>query len=609
MTRLLPLVLILLCSGVMAQKSPASLQQHHFEKTAVKPKHFKIVEPQQLSEQKKPAKPVQQTTKATYNEMIIGNTQYDLQSNSSVQNRVFRSGDNISATWTQSWQTSPFADRGTGYNTSADDGLVWNDIPLERVEAIRTGWSSIVETGDGRQVIICHEFPLQLYMAYKDPGDSDWTESYIDTNVPEGVSWASVAAGGANGNSIHMFYLTMPGANQSTVPTLTYEGMDGALLYSRSTDQGDTWDMHEVILEGMDSTQFLGFRADAYAIHARGDKVAFAVFNDFGDSFIMISEDNGDTWDKRILIDFPVDLYTGDDEIIDLDEDELADTLYNSDNSGAVFIDQSGMTHVTYGHMRYLDDVLADDQWTYFPFTDGLAYWNEDMDDNSWEDIAFAEDVDDSGVLEFSDDIGTYFMSLTGMPQFAQDSNGDLFISYSGVVESHTTGAQNFRHLYFMKSEDGGESWSTPVDGTPDEEFIGYEHVFACMAPDVDDKLHIVYQRDQEPGLHVRGDLDPVDLNDIVYLWVTTDLNFEVGINEISLDVNVYPNPVENQLWIETDTRMIGYSIMDQSGRLVAQTNSILERGPVDVSFLSAGTYFLSIQTESGQQFAQFVKK
>jgi hypothetical protein len=55
-------------------------------------------------------------------------------------------------------------------------------------------------------------------------------------------------------------------------------------------------------------------------IYAKGDKVAFAEFNDFGDSFIMISDDNGTTWSKRILVDFPVDMYVVDTGI-DLDND------------------------------------------------------------------------------------------------------------------------------------------------------------------------------------------------------------------------------------------------------------------------------------------------
>jgi ribosomal protein L24E len=612
MPKLLLSLFMLLTVTAFSQKTATKIPANLANRSAVKPAYSEHT-PQldhELRDQKVvKKKPTQSTAKATYNEMIIGNTQYDLQSNYSVQNRFIKAGDDLAAIWTMSWQVSPFGDRGTGYNSSADDGLVWSDIPTERVETIRTGWPNMLITGDGRQVVLCHEYPVQLFMAYKDPGDVEWTESYIDTDVPEGVSWSRAASGGTDGNTIHLIYSTVPTANQTDVPTVTYQGLDGALLYSRSTDQGDTWDIHEVILEGMDSTNYLGCQVDGYAIHARGDKVAFAVFNSFSDSFVMISEDNGDTWTKKTLVDFPVDLYTGDDEIIDLDEDMLADTVYNSDNTGAVFVDQSSKVHVTYGNMRYLDDVLGDDQWSYFPFTDGLAYWNEDMDEDTRVDIAFSEDVDESGVLELSDDIGTYFMSMTSMSQIAQDSNGDLFVSYSGVIESHTTGTQNFRHLYFMKSEDGGDNWSTPVDGTPDEEFIGYEAIHGTMVPDVDDKLHVMYQRDQEPGWHVRGDLDPVDLNDIVYLWVTTDLNFEVGVAELPVQFEIYPNPAKDQIRVDIDAEINFYSITDLSGRVIQTGNVLLEGGTISLDRMSAGMYVLSLATSKGIVSQQFVKE
>ena len=38
----------------------------------------------------------------------------------------------------------------------------------------------------------------------------------------------------------------------------------------------------------------------------------------------------------------------------------------------------------------------------------------------------------------------------------------------------------------------------------------------------VDDKIRIIYQKDFEPGLAVRGDEDMVDINDIIYLEIDT---------------------------------------------------------------------------------------
>ncbi|NNE56167.1 MAG: hypothetical protein HKN32_09110, partial [Flavobacteriales bacterium] len=289
-------------------------------------------------------------------------------------NRLSLNGLDATAIYTMSQEPSVYTDRGTGYNGATDQ--LWGDWPLERIETIRAGWPSLLHLGDGSEVVISHDFPTQLIFNKRSSvGTGNWNEELLPHDAPEGVSWNRAAVGGSDDNSIHLIVLTMPGANQSVDPPLTYQGLDGAILYSRSQDGGESWDIQNVVIPGMDSTSTLGYSADQYAIHARGEKVVIGVFEDFADSFVMISEDNGDTWTKRILVDFPVDMYTGNDEIIDLNEDMLADTVYNTDNGGAIYIDNAGLAHVSWGNMFYLDDVLGDDQWSYFPYTDGLAYW------------------------------------------------------------------------------------------------------------------------------------------------------------------------------------------------------------------------------------------
>jgi hypothetical protein len=536
------------------------------------------------------------TQKSIYTEWIVGNTYYDLQSNSSVMPRLSNLDGDMAGVFTMSSQPSGYTDRGTGYAVSTNE--FWSESPTERIESIRTGWPSLLQLGDGSEVVISHDFPTQLVLLKRaQTGTGAWTESILTHNVPEGISWNRAVAGGSDGNTIHLIAITMPGANQTAEPPLTYQGLDGALLYSRSQDGGETWDIDNLVIPGIDSTFFIGFSADQYAIHARGNKVAIASFDDFADSFVLISEDNGDTWTKKTLVDFPVDLYTGDDFIIDLDEDLLADTLYNTDNSGAVFIDNDGITHVTWGNMYYLDDVLGDDQWSYFPFTDGLAYWNESMEENTWETIALSQDLDENEVLDIID-VGLYFMSLTSMPQIAEDASGNLYVSYSGIVESHSTGSQNFRHLHIVKSSDGGTSWTEPVDCTPDLDFIGLENVFASMSPVVDDYVHLLFQRDDEPGLAVRGDLDPPTFNDIVYFRITPDLVVEevVGLEESTLaEVQIYPNPAGQYLVVDPGEYNVQFRLLDLKGKIVLE-QAVRGRQSLDLSGLSAGFYIAQMQ-------------
>ncbi|OQX78701.1 MAG: hypothetical protein B6D61_04945, partial [Bacteroidetes bacterium 4484_249] len=72
-------------------------------------------------------------------EEIIGNTYYDLQTNTSCQNRFYVYDDGtMGATWTFGIDYPGFSgDRGTGYNYF--DGENWGSYPVERIESLRTG--------------------------------------------------------------------------------------------------------------------------------------------------------------------------------------------------------------------------------------------------------------------------------------------------------------------------------------------------------------------------------------------------------------------------------------------------------------------------------------
>jgi hypothetical protein len=257
-----------------------------------------------------------------------------------------------------------------------------------------------------------------------------------------------------------------------------------------------------------------------------------------------------------------------------------------------------------------LDDALGDDAWSYFPFTDGLAYWREGWGAGNYVDISFTVDLDEDGVLGLLEEAGQYFLSMTGMPQMGEDADGNLYVSYAGMVESHATSTQNYRHLHIIKSEDGGETWTDPLDVTPDEDFDGYEVSFPSMSPVVDDYVHIVYQRDFEPGLSVRGDLDPADLNDQVYFRITNDLVVEevINVEEVkSGAISLFPNPAENLINLSAEDIIGGIRITDISGRVVKALYNISNSNTsIDISDMPAGVYM--IQTENGSAL-RFVKQ
>ena len=545
---------------------------------------------------------------------IIGQTQYDLQSNAAVDNRMYARDNgsgmtHVGAAWTTSLEGGSFLDRGTGYNLNAGD--TWNEIPYDRLESIRTGWPSLVETASGRELSITHAgIDTPLHVAYREAGETTWSEMDIPSELTVGKLWPRAAVGGPDGNTVHVICISTPEANGGAL----LNGQNGALLYYRSLDGGTTWDIQDQVFAELDSSAFLAFTGDSYAISANGNAVAFTAFNDWADSFTMVSDDNGDTWTYHTMVDFPVDLYVIDDGLPEIGEDWNEDGIFqeffNTDGAGAVLVDNDGGVHVTFGAMYYMDDDTTDGgQFSYFPGVNGLEYWTPDFGPDSTVMIAYTMDQDASGALELTDDIAEYYVNLAGMPSMSVDAGNNLYITYSAVMENYSTGIQNYRHLHLVHSTDGGVTWNTetPCNLTPDMDFDGFESVFGCLAPHaVNGHLDLVYQRDYEPGLHVRGDEDPIDINDIVHLRVPiadlgdcVDIEYEgVNVDEFIAeeDVWMYPNPASDV--VELIVHRSGahtVQLMNTTGQVIRsfQTADMVVR--FDVSDLASGLYFVEV--------------
>ncbi|HIG31934.1 MAG TPA: T9SS type A sorting domain-containing protein [Flavobacteriales bacterium] len=570
-------------------------------------------------------------SKSTMTETLIGTTTYDLQSNAAVQNRILRHSDgSISTAWTMSQQyNTSYSDRGTGYNFF--DGTTWGAQPTTRLEGSRGGWPSILKMGSGKETSITHNTDNSyVNMAHRaTTGSGTWADQIISSSDSNGVYrymiWNRSAVGGLNNETIHMVALTAPTGNGGA----TYNGLDGALLYYRSQDEGVTWDRKDIQLPGMDTSMFIGMSGDVYAIAAQGETVVVAYFDDWGDSFIVKSTDNGDTWTKTTFLDFPVEKYAMDDGL-DLDGDGILDQVYSSDNNGAVILDATGQAHVFYGIMMYVDDDLTDGSSSWYPSINGLAYWNEsfgadmtpatmhagdtslwysDMMNDHW--ITAVPDLDGDGIVGGVDSTGgyaLYYNSRASMPNAGFSANGEIYLSFSGYTETASTSTQVFRHIYITKSSDGGTTWKDPVDVTPHTIWGGaQECVFASMNPVVDDKIRIVYQKDFEPGLAVRGDEDMVDNNEIIYLEIDTVGLFDtpLAITQItsSTHFSVYPNPATNftTLEISSDkTQTIKISVFDLLGKEITKKEKVIFSGTtletINISEYQNGIYFVNLQ-------------
>ena len=156
---------------------------------------------------------------------------------------------------------------------------------------------------------------------------------------------------------------------------------------------------------------------------------------------------------------------------------------------------------------------------------------------------------------------------------------------------------------------DGGVNWSAPTDVTPHNAWSGaQECVFATIDRNVDDKIRLIYQKDFEPGLAVRGDEDIIDVNEIIYLEIdTTELsNTSTNIFEISSlnAISVFPNPTAsftnvklyssvNKNIILRLTNIIGKIVSEVKIHVVSGNNNI----NLDVSNLKNGIYFINSES------------
>lgn len=565
-------------------------------------------------------------------EVLLGSTLYDLQSNSSNCKRISMTPDGrIAGTWTQgNDDTDGYPDRGTGYNTRID--FQWGDLPDERLESERTGWPNHVYTASGGEFTVAHTSNNELLTLRRSGPMEDWIEAAIPTMVPGGLLWPRAAVGGADGETIHVIAISAPVANGGEL----YQDVDGHLLYFRSLDGGASWDQTDIAIEGLGSDFTLGSGADAYYIDARDDNVAFGVFNDWDDVLLFKSADNGDTWTKHIINDFPLVKYEINSgyTIADIPADPFApDTLaiFTSDNYGTVLIDHDGMAHAFFGRMYVQDTDLTDMGSSFFPATDGIDYWNETFGEDSTRTIVSTVDVNMNDTLDVATigNIARYFASLTSMPSAGIDADGNIYLTYSGVREDllDIEDDQHYRHIYVTVSSDGAETWTEPFDINIPEiateadlvDFI--EGVFPTMVRDVDSKVRLIYQLDYRPGLSVRGDEDDAAGNFIPYVQIDVAefglVDTEELVEPEAFRLTLAPNLTRSTSNLSFDLPQRGpirIDLVNMHGQVVrnlvsGQRAAGFHQETIDLSHEARGTYFVMLQTSGKYSAVRLIKQ
>lgn len=571
----------------------------------------------------------------TYNFVKVGSTYYDLQTNASMGRRVLVHSDGtISVVWTTSTDAA-YNNRGTGYNYY--DGSSWLTVgnPTARIETARLGWPSIGINGT-KEWVMGHDANTGGFIMSTNAsvGSTSWTSgSNILGQSGRRPIWGRIAN---NGDIFHCISSYADSANPGEPRAPKINGVFAPMTYSRSLNGGSSWDIVHSLLPGYDDTRFTSGGGDEYAIDVRDSIVVIVNGSHLKDVMMWKSTNNGLTFTKIIIDSFKYAPYSS--------KKLMLDTPTVCDGSLDVVLDKNGNAHVFWALSRVLDDDTTDEQYSFFPATASLAYWNEitksskviatgldfDRNKDNTQNISRGNISALSGGLVPSDlktagissvaRLGN--TSLLHMPSAGIDANGNIFVTFSYPVEEDLDANNiNLRDIMLVHSTDGGETWGKPQDVT---QMIGTEEEFSSMGKVVDGFVHILFQSDGIGGTNLQNNSTadnnhPTGVNDIMYAAIPVSKILDgsiqtlpgVGIDmfdankELFVVSQNFPNPFSNTsevlIWLTTSSE-VSIEITNISGQVIS-TQSYGELGAgnqlltINGNEFPTGVYFYTVKT------------
>jgi len=520
------LFMLALCISVMA------VAQTKYARVPVQSAPARAIKNQQVATQ--PVNPV--ANSKSVQEFTIGDSQYDMQTNASMgpRHKVYPDGT-MAGTWIRGFDSPG---RGSGYNYY--DGSAWGAIPTARIENDRTGWPSYAQLGTAGEIVVAHLNDGLKISTRAVRGTGSWTESVLmgPTGATD-LSWPRMITNGATYNNVHILATSYE----------LFQGLNYALFYYRSLDGGATWDKSAVILPQLTSADYDGFNGDEYEWGTpHGDTIYFAVSGPWVDTFIMKSNDNGETWTKiPVLSNANRKLATGVTEV---------KPFASSDGSVAVEMDNTGILHMAFGiGGGYM---AASTKYIYIN-KNGLVYWNSTMP--MVKDSLVLDTLAAHGqLLGYVSDgpnpgdtiIGapSYRVGLASFPQISVDAYNNKYFLWSAVSPGNPSpDPLNYRHLN-GRAWFAGKANMTPItDLNSGFQYIFTEFVYPAMAKYVrNNNLSVIYQTSNQPGSNIVSttiSVHTVNIDDRIIpvstFWPTSvgDHGVQTG-NQVSQN---YPNP------------------------------------------------------------------
>ena len=546
-----------------------------------------------------------------------GYTMYDYQTSNSMAKKLVAYPDGtVGMTWIMGLDyINGWWDRGAGYNYF--NGTSWGPIPSESIQSDRCGGASYAALGANGEINVSYtpvnspDYDLVISRR-AEKGIGDWDEYLLSGPGSVGLVWPTMVTNGPNNTYIHILAQTYG---------TEYNGQPTALLYYRSLDGGETWDIQHQLFDELGPEYFTEIGRDQYAwAEPKGETIAFCCGFSKESGFIMKSDDNGESWVATQVYSNPFSPY------------QLGPTpnFGAGDGTQACAIDGDGNVHVVFGRMVHKYDETGAS--FYFPLSEGIVYWREGMDMLDTNSISsyLTEFLLNSGNLiveivyngnELLSDVKSYGgKSITSQPQINIDENNNIFVIWSALAPGYDNSISNYRHIFGRTSTDGGSNWSDIKDYTDGIHYFFSECVYPVMAGNFYNGMaNVVFMEDNEPGIsewlgnHLVGD------NYIKHMQILLD--FSVGIHEHNTSAvsisEVFPNPMSetSRVAIELPSDMnVSYYMTTITGQVALIKNlGIMKSGhwlvDIESNTLSRGLYFLSFDVGGIKQTQKvFVK-
>lgn len=255
------------------------------------------------------------------------------------------------------------------------------------------------------------------------------------------------------------------------------------------------------------------------------------------------------------------------------DYEELGDIIQTSDNgfllTGSSYSSISGdKTEISRGF---------NDFWVVKINNSGAIQWQKTIGGNNQDNLFSASICSDGG----------YLLAGTSISPISGDKTDPAIGGYDGwIVKINST---------------GGILWQKTIGGSSDD---GFNSVVQT-----NNNGYFLSGGTSSP---ISGDIieGPIGSNDYWIMKLAPD-NLSVHENELNNGLTLYPNPVKNNLNIETKDiiEIESINIYNALGQLLQEFSNTQSTKLIDVSNLASGNYFVKIRTGKGILTSKFIKK